>query len=111
MFDFLITERRRKCRFGKESPTPKAAIVTILRTPYSFMTATILACESAIKRGGATGAANGLPLLRGALSVTTTAVGGFLLGALNTPPMSDLDKGVPIDISQLILDSVIRTYF
>lgn len=71
-------------------------MVTILETPCCRITAATLACESAIMRGGARGAAKGLSDTRAALRVTMTASG--LLGVRNEASMSCLESGVPLEL-------------
>ena len=87
--------RKRKADSAKESPTPTEDIVTILRVPWSFITATRLTCASAMKRGGATGVAKGLSLFRGALRVTITAAIGVAMSRVKAASTSDLLDGVP----------------
>ena len=72
MFDFLAIHGMAKNRFGKESPTSRACVMTILRTPCVFMAATLLAAESATTRGGDMGLEKGLSLARRALRVMIT---------------------------------------
>ena len=81
--------------FGNESPTPRAAIITSLRTLCVFMAATTLVFESTISRGGETTGEKGLSLARMERSVTMSAAGGSPCVEFKAAETSDLSRGVP----------------
>ena len=89
---------------SQEVPTPNACKVTSLvaGVPNSFITLTTFALQSAMSRGGEIGAAKGLSLARGALSVTITTSGMSCLKAART---SFISVGVPIICGQHSLTS------